>query len=84
MQEAIKTASAPEPRGAYSQAVRIGGFLFVSGQLPTDRNGNLTKGTVATETFLALENVRALVEADGTFEDIAQFTIYLTWRSCPR
>jgi 2-iminobutanoate/2-iminopropanoate deaminase len=78
MQEAIKTASAPESRGN-SQGVRVGSFLFLSGQLPIDRDGNVIKGTVAEEANQALENVRAIVEAaSGSMEDIVQCTVYLS------
>jgi 2-iminobutanoate/2-iminopropanoate deaminase len=78
MQEAIKTASAPESRGS-SQALRVGSFLFVSGQLPIDRNGNVIKGTLAEEALQALENLRAIVEAAaGNVEDVVQCTIYLS------
>ena len=77
MQEAIKTASAPEPRGYYSQAVKVGPWLFISGQLPVGADGNVVKGTVAEEAAQALENIRAIVEAaDGTIADIVQCTIY--------
>jgi 2-iminobutanoate/2-iminopropanoate deaminase len=77
--EAIKTASAPQPRGHYSQAVRMGNFLFVSGQLPLDGSGNLIKGSLAEEAAQALENLRAIVEAaEGTIADIAQCTIYVS------
>src|SRR5260221_6052684 len=79
MHEAIKTTSAPQPRGHYSQAVRVGSLLFVSGQLPIDRDGNLVKGTVAQEAAQALENIRAIVEAaKGTVADIVQCTIYIS------
>jgi 2-iminobutanoate/2-iminopropanoate deaminase len=78
MQEAIKTPSAPEPHGS-SQGVRVGSFLFVSGQLPINCDGNIIKGTVAEETMQALENVRAIVEAAaGSVEDIVQCAIYLS------
>jgi len=79
MPEAIKTTSAPLPHGHYSQAVRIGGFLFVSGQLPIDHSGNFVKGTLAQETTQTLENIRAIVEAaDGSTADIVQCTIYIS------
>lgn len=79
MHEAIKTTSAPLPQGAYSQAVRVGNFLFISGQLPIDREGNIVKGTMAQETTQALENMRAIVEAaEGTIADIMQCTIYIS------
>ncbi len=85
MPEAIKTTSAPLPRGHYSQAVRIGSFLFVSGQLPIDPSGHFVKGTLAQEATQALENIRAIVEtADGCVADIVQCTIYISdiahWR----
>src|SRR5260221_2146095 len=79
MPEAIKTTSAPEPRGHYSQAVRIGNLLFISGQLPIDRNGNVVKDTMAEEAGQALANIRAIVEAaKGTIADIVQCTIYIS------
>jgi 2-iminobutanoate/2-iminopropanoate deaminase len=79
MHEAIKTDNAPQPRGHYSQAVRMGNFLFVSGQLPINRDGNVVKGTMAEEATQALENIRAIVEAaEGTIADIVQCTIYIS------
>jgi 2-iminobutanoate/2-iminopropanoate deaminase len=71
MGDAIKTPNAPEPRGHYSQAVRIGSFLFVSGQLPNDQDGNAVRGALTQETSQALENTRPIVEAaEGTIEDM--------------
>ena len=79
MHEAITTRNAPEPRGHYSQAVRMGNFLIVSGQLPLDRDGTLVQGTRAEECAQALENIRAIVEAaEASVADILQCTIYIT------
>lgn len=79
MHEAIQTDSAPQPRGHYSQAVRSGSLLFISGQLPIDRDGNVVNGTMGEETAQALENIRAIVEAaGGSIADIVQCTIYLS------
>ena len=79
MHEAIKTRNAPEPSGQYSQAVRMGNFLFISGQLPVVRDGELVNGTMAEECAQALENMRAIVEAaEGTIADIVQCTIYVS------
>ena len=79
MREAIHTDSAPQPRGHYSQAVRSGSLLFISGQLPLDREGNVVKGTMGEEAAQALENIRAIVEAaGGSTADIVQCTIYLS------
>jgi 2-iminobutanoate/2-iminopropanoate deaminase len=53
--------------------------LFISGQLPIDREGNVVKGTMAQEATQALENIRAIVEAaEGTIGDIMQCTIYIS------
>jgi 2-iminobutanoate/2-iminopropanoate deaminase len=77
--EAIYTQSAPAPRGRYSQAVRVGDFLFISGQLPLDREGRLVSGTIADEAMQALANVRAIVEAaGGTTANLVQCTIYIS------
>lgn len=79
MHKAIETTNAPQPVGHYSQAVRIGNFLFVSAQLPLDQGGNVLTGTVAQEVAQALQNVRAIVEAaDGTISDIVQCTVYIS------
>jgi 2-iminobutanoate/2-iminopropanoate deaminase len=79
MHKSIQTTAAAAPKGNYSQAVRVGTFLFVSGQLPIDLNGILIGGTIAEETFQVLHNLRAIVEAaDCTIADIVQCTIYIS------
>jgi 2-iminobutanoate/2-iminopropanoate deaminase len=76
---AIQTRSAPLPKGNYSQAVRVGDLLFISGQLPLDSEGHLVSGTVATQAKQALSNIRAIVEAaGGTMADLVQCTIYVS------
>ncbi len=60
------TEKAPKPIGPYSQAVRVGNFLFVSGQIPIDPStGQLVKGGVKEQTERVLENVKAILEAAG-------------------
>jgi 2-iminobutanoate/2-iminopropanoate deaminase len=77
--EAIHTQSAPTPRGHYSQAVRAGDFLFISGQLPLDREGRMLSGTIVDETKQALANVRAILEAaGGSMASLVQCTIYIS------
>jgi 2-iminobutanoate/2-iminopropanoate deaminase len=79
MREAIQTDRAPQPRGHYSQAVRSGSLLFISGQLPIDRDGNIFNGSMAEEAGQALANIRAIVEAaEGTIADVVQCTIYIS------
>lgn len=46
----VQSKLAPEPRGNYSQAVRVGDLLFISGQLPLDAEGHLVEGTIAEQT----------------------------------
>ena len=76
---AIQTKSAPLPKGNYSQAVRIGDLLFISGQLPLDSEGRLVSGTVAAQAQQALSNIRAIVEAaGGTIAHLVQCTIYVS------
>lgn len=76
--QAVYAQLAPSPRGAYSPAVLVGNFLFVSGQLPLDRAGRMVQGTVDQEVEQALDNIRFLVEAaGGSLSDIAQCTVYI-------
>src|SRR5216684_2955677 len=75
----IQTRSATLPKGNYSQAVRVGDLLFISGQLPLDSDGHLVSGTVATQTERALSNIRAILEAaGGTMAHMVQCTIYIS------
>jgi 2-iminobutanoate/2-iminopropanoate deaminase len=79
MKFAVSTKRAPSPRGFYSQAVRAGSFLFVSGQLPLDEDGQLVGKLAAEQTTKALENVRAILEAgDATLADLVQVVIYVS------
>jgi 2-iminobutanoate/2-iminopropanoate deaminase len=75
----VQTDVAPQPKGKYSQGVRAGDLLFISGQLPLDPAGELVSGTVADETRQALRNVASIVEAaGGTITNLVQCTIYIT------
>src|SRR4051812_43985545 len=75
----ISTTSAPAPRGFYSQGVRNGNLVFVSGQLPLDASGNLVSGGIAEHAQQTLKNVQAILEAaGGTIDDLAQVTVYIT------
>ncbi len=75
----INTPQAPQPQGPYSQAVRAGDFLFISGQLPLDpETGTLVRAGVRAQTRRVLENVRAIVAAaGGTMESIVKVTLYV-------
>jgi 2-iminobutanoate/2-iminopropanoate deaminase len=78
MIEAITTASAPLPKGHYSQAVRAGSFVFIAGQLPLDSKGNLVGNDIVGQATQSLCNLRNIVEAaGGRLENVVQCTVYI-------
>jgi 2-iminobutanoate/2-iminopropanoate deaminase len=79
MKQAISTKDAPGAIGPYSQAVRSGDLLFLSGQIPLDpATGQLVTGDIAVQTRRVMENLRAVLTAAGcTFADVVRTTIYL-------
>lgn len=79
MREALSTPHAPAAIGPYSQAIRAGGFLFVSGQIPLDpATGALVDGDVTAQTHQVLRNLGAILTAAGTsFEHVVKTTVYL-------
>jgi 2-iminobutanoate/2-iminopropanoate deaminase len=76
----IRTDRAPAPVAAYSQAVKAGGFLFLSGQIPIDPGtGELVNSSIEAETRQVLENLKAVLEAGGaSLSDVVKVTAYLT------
>lgn len=77
--EVIYTPLAPAPIGPYSQAVRSGGTLFVSGQIGLRTDGSLDSTSIEAECKRVLENIKAIVEAgEMKMSDITKATIYLT------
>lgn len=78
--DVIRTGSAPAPyQGApYSQAIRAGGFVFVSGQLGVRPDGSLAGETIEAQTEQTFENVKAILEAAGTSLDrLVKTTVFL-------
>jgi 2-iminobutanoate/2-iminopropanoate deaminase len=75
----ISTPEAPAAIGAYSQAVRVGDLVFVSGQLPVDPStGRLAGPGVADEAAQSLRNAAAILEAAGTTMDrVVKTTVLL-------
>lgn len=76
----IKTDAAPQPVGAYSQALAKGGLVFTSGQLPIDaKTGVMITDSIEEEVRQALHNLRSVVEAGGcNFSDTVKVTVFLT------
>ena len=76
MRQAVTTPSAPPAIGPYSQAVRAGSLLFVSGQIPLDpKTGTLVEGDLATQTHRVFQNLEAILAAAGaTFDNVVRTT----------
>ena len=76
----VSTAGAPSAIGPYSQAIRAGDLLFLSGQIPLDpASGQLVTGTIEQETRQVMLNLEAVLQAGGaTFAQVVRTTIYLT------
>lgn len=79
MRKAVFTQATPRPLGPYSQAVRAGSFVFVSGQLGVDPETQIVvAGDVRAQTARALENVAAALDsADSTLADIVRCGVFL-------
>lgn len=75
----IQTSNAPAAIGPYSQAVRTGNILFVSGQIPLDAtSGQLVSGTIGEETHQVMKNIQAILTAAGlSFEHIVKTSIFI-------
>jgi 2-iminobutanoate/2-iminopropanoate deaminase len=80
MKKTISTSEAPGAIGPYSQAVRNGSFLFCSGQIPLDpKSGQIVPGDIAAQTRRVLDNIAAILKAEGlTFDHVVKTTIFLT------
>ncbi len=79
MRQAVSTASAPAAIGPYSQAVRAGSLVFVSGQIPIDpATGALVTGDIGAQTHRVLQNVGAILKAAGaSLDQVVRTTVYL-------
>ncbi len=78
MKEIIWTDKAPKPVGPYSQAVKVGNFLFISGQIPYTPDGKLAGTTIKDQTEQVLENIKAVLNAAGTdLSNVVKVTVYL-------
>ena len=75
----IQTELAPAAIGPYSQAIRIGDFLYTSGQIALDpKSGKFLSGEIKEETEQTLRNISAILQADGLeLENVIKTTVYL-------
>lgn len=79
MRQAISSASAPTAIGPYSQAIRAGQLVFLSGQVPLDpATGALVDGDIAAQTRRVLQNLGEVLKAAGlSFDHVVRATVYL-------
>lgn len=77
--EIIKTSAAPDPIGPYSQAVKAGGFLFLSGQVAfVPETGELRNSDLTEETNQVMLNLKSVLDAAGlNFSHVVKTTIFL-------
>lgn len=75
----IKTGKAPRAIGPYSQGVKAGNLIFLSGQIPIDpASGAVAPGGIAAQTRQALENLRMVLEGGGaSMKDVVKTTVFL-------
>ena len=79
MKQAVSSPDAPKAIGPYSQAVRAGQLLFVSGQIPLDPStGKIVDGDVAAQAHRVFQNLAAVLKAGGrSFADVVRTTVFL-------
>jgi 2-iminobutanoate/2-iminopropanoate deaminase len=77
--QAVSSPDAPKAIGPYSQAVRAGQLLFLSGQVPIDPGtGQIVDGDIAAQTRRVFENLQAVLAAGGrSFADVVRTTVFL-------
>ena len=78
--EIVRTDRAPAAIGTYSQAVKIGGTVYLSGQIPLDpATGQLVEGGVEAQIRRAFDNLAAVADAaGGSFADAVKLNVFLT------
>jgi 2-iminobutanoate/2-iminopropanoate deaminase len=80
MRLSVSTPSAPAAIGPYSQGIKAGNLLFVSGQIPIDpATGVVVDGDISTQTRRVFQNLKAILTAAGTsFDAVVRTTVYLS------
>jgi 2-iminobutanoate/2-iminopropanoate deaminase len=75
----IRPTGTPAPVGPYNHAIRVGGLLFCSGQIPLDPvSGALVGGEIRAQTERALDNVKAILSHEGlTMANVVKTTVFL-------
>ncbi len=78
MKKIIFTEKAPPAIGPYSQAVEMNNILYISGQIPLDKSGQMTGENITEQTGQVMKNIGAILEAAGySFENVVKSTCLL-------
>lgn len=76
--QVISTDKAPAAIGPYSQAIKLGGLLFTSGQIPLDASGQLVEGGIEEQAHQVFRNLEAVLAAAGSsFSDVVKATVFM-------
>ncbi len=80
IRERVATDQAPQATGPYSQAVKAGPFIFVSGQIPLDpATGQVVAGDIGVQTHRVLQSIGAILKAAGlSFDRVVRTTVFLS------
>lgn len=74
----VSTDKAPAAIGPYSQAAKVGPFLFASGQIPLRADGTLVEGDIVAQTHQVFSNIQAvLAEAGGSLSNVVKATVFI-------
>ena len=77
--KSVVSKDAPAAIGPYSQAIKVQGFVYTSGQIPLTPDGEMVEGTIQDQTRQILENLNAVLkEAGSSLDKVIKTTIYLT------
>jgi len=75
----VNTENAPKPIGPYSQAIKNGNFLMISGQIPIDVQSGHIPDNISEQTYVVLKNMKSIIIAAGyNVQDIIKITIFTT------
>lgn len=80
MKDIINSEKAPAPIGPYSQAVKSGNTLYISGQIPIDRSSDtIVEGNIEAETEQVMKNLQYILEEAGSgFEQVVKCSIFVS------
>ena len=75
----VSTDKAPKAIGPYEQAIKVGEFVYISGQIPLDpKTGNLVEGDIKAQTRRVMENLKNILVASGSsLERVVKATVFL-------